>query len=274
MPAGTRNLPDFENPPVAEVVLGTQFDLDHPLSTPHVGMYFQRIRSDFPEVEEHPPLPPQRETFNEEAREGREPRVPLVFGLPPLRRCWFKDRSQNRLIQLQGDRFLHNWRKMTDQEEYPRYEAIKDEFFKRWDEFVGFLQESGLGQPRVIQCEITYVNHLVRGECWETVKDALSLFKMLRAGEHSFLPEAEVVFTHTQFLMGEKAGRLHIDLKPAIRSRDSKELFQLTLTARGAPSDETPNALESWFALGREWIVRGFVDITTDNAHRIWGRKA
>ena len=72
-----------------------------------------------------------------------EPAFSFVSGLPPLPRCWFLNDTETRLIQLQADRFIHNWRKVTGKEEYPRYEAIRDEFIDRWDEFCMFLGDQG-----------------------------------------------------------------------------------------------------------------------------------
>jgi hypothetical protein len=51
----------------------------------------------------------------------------------------------------------------------------------------------------------------------------------------------------------------------------------MTLTARGFPIRvaETSDieAAFAFFDLGREWIVKGFKDLTTPAMHKVWGIK-
>jgi hypothetical protein len=46
------DLPDFTNPPVTEVVLGVQFNSIERFLAPHVGLFWQRLVPEFPDVEE------------------------------------------------------------------------------------------------------------------------------------------------------------------------------------------------------------------------------
>jgi hypothetical protein len=48
---------------------------------------------------------------------------------------------------------------------------------------------------------------------------------------------------------------------------------QLRLTARGLPDGQDLDGVLAWMDLGREWIVRGFADITSPSAHALWERK-
>ena len=68
-------------------------------------------------------------------------------------------------------------------------------------------------------------------------------------------------------------GRLHISTEPVVRGRDSKEVLQITLTARGAPKSGMTKDLLEWMDLGRNWVVNGFVDFTTVQMHERWGQK-
>jgi hypothetical protein len=71
--------------------------------------------------------------------------------------------------------------------------------------------------------------------------------------------------------MQHNQGRLYISLQPVIRARDAMEVLQLNLTARGAPaSSKTDDAFE-WLDLGRQSIVEGFTDFTTEEMHNLWG---
>ncbi len=109
--------PEYDNPPVTEVVIGVQFKALQAFTAVHPGIYWQKVRNSYPKVNIQPPLSPVLELFGDEKPKMEAQLSPI----PPLPRCWFLDDSQNRLVQIQPDRFLHNWKKVTGQEEYPRY---------------------------------------------------------------------------------------------------------------------------------------------------------
>src|SRR5437867_5043712 len=124
-PGRPEDLPDFRKPPVAETVLSLQFESVAGLTTAHIGVLWQRFREQLPLIEEHLPLPPVLEKF--------EPPSPVhvevtIEEKPTVPRVWFLNESKSELIQVQTDRFIHNWRKMQGLEPYPRYEPIRDRF--------------------------------------------------------------------------------------------------------------------------------------------------
>src|SRR5690348_4363351 len=122
--------PEYERPPITEVILGVGFEPLHALFAPHLGLLWEKYRADFPKVEEKPLL--------------NGPGDKLEFGeVPPLSRVWFSEESGNRLIQVQRDRFLQNWREISSGDKYPRYEQIRESVKGRLDEFLAFLGENG-----------------------------------------------------------------------------------------------------------------------------------
>jgi uncharacterized protein (TIGR04255 family) len=50
------SLPSFGKPPVIEVVCGVQFEPVEGLLAPHLGSFWDQIRSEFPRCREVPPL--------------------------------------------------------------------------------------------------------------------------------------------------------------------------------------------------------------------------
>ncbi|MGB2819525.1 MAG: TIGR04255 family protein [Phycisphaerae bacterium] len=257
------DLPDFGDPPVAEVVFGARFTTPEKLRVFHIGRYRDLIKGDFPEFQEQPPLPPRE-----------EPGVHLIQGPPPVPRCWFVDKSGTKLIQLQTDRFIHNWRKITGGEEYPRYESIRDEFLRRWEQFLGFLEGEGLTKPTMIECELTYVNHIPKGTCWSDPAETAALFTFLSAGPGpGFLPSPESVACTLRYRLGDDRGYLHVSLGPAVRMQDQVEILRLDLTARGSTKATESGSMLEWFDLAREWIVRGFAALTSEKAHLCWKRR-
>jgi len=267
-----RPLPDYQSPPVIEVVYGVQFE-PLGLQCPTIGLFWQTVRQEYPSFVENPPLAPIIERFDPDKR--TETRIELT-ARPPLPRLWFIDRTENWLIQVQDDRFLYNWKKVKDQETYPRFEAVSEKFFEAWDRFQGFCQSEGMPLPSVNQLELTYINHISVTNVEAYIRDASNIFPDMRWREaHQFLPSPETLAWKTSFLFPDRQGRLHVSMRHAIRRRDQKPVLLLELTARGMPASKERDSVRGWFAMAREWIVRGFADLTDEQVQKErWGRKA
>ena len=262
-------LPEFEHPPVDEVVIGLQFAPVARFTSSHFGLYWQRIKDRYPSSEDQPPLAPQLE---------RNDIAPLPTTLAfrtglPMPRCWFLDETGNNLIQVQNERFLANWRRVKGDEEYPRFAHLIDRFRKEWQAFLEFAKEQDVGELNVNQCEVSYINHFEPGKVWKDFSELPKVFTNLRIPEGTFLPAPELQSWESRFKLPEGKGRLHIEAQPAFRARDLKMILALSLTARGNPGQGTPETLFAWFDLAHEWIVRGFDQITQSAMHEQWGRK-
>ena len=147
---------------MVEVVLSIQFEPISGLTTAHVGLLWQRYRGRLSVIEEHPPLLPQSEHFGPPS----PPRVNVAIeDKPPTPRVWFLNEQKTELVQVQNDRFAHNWRKVGRGQAYPRYENIRDRFREEVSGFEQFVDEN-LGTLSVSQCELTYVNHIEQSETW------------------------------------------------------------------------------------------------------------
>lgn len=267
-----RELPDFDAPPVIETALGVEFVPLQKWSIPHYGMFWSEIRADYPHFEVQPPLGSQVEKFGADSRPVL-PSLEVVQMKSPDVRCWFLERSGSRLLQIQHDRFIHNWRKPGPTAVYPHYENIKPIFEREWLRFCDFLRQESLGEPEVVQCEVTYVNHLERGRGWDSFGDIAKVVRYWRDVSGGFLPRAEGMLLNVRYLMPENRGRLHVLLQPAFRPGDAKEVLQLTLTARGRPASSRAEDITAWLDIGREWVVCGFTDFTSEEMHRLWRRK-
>jgi uncharacterized protein (TIGR04255 family) len=270
MSSERHSLPDFAKPPVVETVLDVGFAPLTGWRIPHFGLFWQSIKDEYPTFRDQPPLLLQKETF------GTKQRQPLnlefdILSIQPEARVWFEEKSGARLIQIQHDRFIHNWRKTDEQQEYPRYEkVIRPAFSGEWDRFCSFLDQQGIGLPEVQQCEVQYINH-VDFEGWESftlLVDALEGWP----GGRGFLPTPESASFNTSYLMPDNAGRLRIIAQPAVRHLDGKMVIQLALVARGRPKSSNRESILEWFDLGREWIVNGFTEFTSTRMHQIWER--
>src|SRR5438552_2923583 len=150
-----RSLPEFERPPLDEVAMSAQFVPLAGFRTVHLGRFWTRIRDRYPHTEDQLPLAQVVE--NPEIKPGAAGGLALQTG-PVATRTWFLDHTKNHLIQLQQGRFIRNWRKVNDADQYPRYAVLIAEFKREWEGFGAFVREESLGEVvDVNQCELTYV---------------------------------------------------------------------------------------------------------------------
>ena len=268
------DLPDFRNPPLVETVLSLQFQPLRGFKSVHVGLLWHQFRDTFPLIEEHPPLNVARETFGVPAPGQVEV---TIEEKPPLPRVWFLNASETELIQIQADRFIHNWRKSGKvSTPYPRYEGVRAKFRDEVRGFQQFLSDEKLGQIVINQCEVTYVNHIEPCEAWHSHGQIEGVLRAWDARGRVFLPEAEGGRIEQRFVIrsdsGGPLGRLHASLTPAWKVEGQSPILVLTLTARGSPIGEGIDGAFAFLDLGREWIVRGFAELTTTEMHRVWER--
>lgn len=268
-------LPNFANPPVIEVVLSVQFNPLTELQAPQLGLLWNEFRSRFPKAEQQPPLDSIMEKFG--VRGPGKVNVRFEMGVP-VPRCWFLNEAGTELIQVQQDRFVHNWRKVGEEDTYPRYEYIRETLKTELHTFCQFLARERLGQLVPNQCEVTYVNHIVSGEGWEKHGQIGQVVTVWSSHySDTFLSDPEDVRYAVRYVIPDEAGnplgRLHLSIEPAYRVKDDKPIFVLELTARGRPTGEGLEGVLRFLDIGREWIVRGFTSITSPTMHKIWERR-
>jgi len=266
-------LPGFKAPPVTEVVLGIQFDPLEALTTPHIGEYRRRIAEDYPHLREMAPLQRSSETFEGPyAKQEREFKVSA--GLPPLRRCWFLDKDDECMVQLDAEHFCYNWRNDTGKRVYPRYKAVRVEFERLWSDFGEFVRAEKIGEIKVNHWEVTYVNHINKGEAWTSLDD---LDRALRIWPSflpkAFLPPTEAFQMTLAYAFPEQKGRLRIAARDAIRKSDMQECVLLKMIAKGRIDSPGVTDVLPYLNMGREWIVRAFADVTTEEAQVLWGKE-
>lgn len=267
-PEGVQKYPDYEKPPVIEVVCGVLFKPLSGFLTPHVGLLWEKYRGEYPDCSEVAPLGPMLESFEETPQMSLE-----ILNVPPLPRVWFVHKDGNRVIQIQRDRFLHNWRKAKSEEDYPRYHFVKDMFQKSFSKFESFLADNGISAIEPLQYEMTYISHIAKGDGWESLGEIGKLFPDFNfdSKRRRFLPEPDTINWRTTFVLPQNAARMHVVIRN-VRMRDSgKPVILLELKVRGIGTDRSIRGMWGWFDLAREWIVCGFSDLTADKVQReVW----
>ena len=251
------------------MVCGILFKPIERLLAPYLGLLWEKYKPEYPECREVAPLTPVKEAF------GSRDEVQIQFSdIPPLSRVWFMHVEGNGIIQVQRDRFLHNWKKARPDDEYPRYHSVIDMFRDRLSSFESFLEENKLGVVEPIQYEMTYVNHIPQGDGWTTMNEIGAVFPDFAFREEQrFLPEPEGINWRTTFVLPDHAGRLYVTIRRVVRRDSELPMLLLELTVRGIGEDKSRQGMREWFDLARQWIVCGFADLTGQEVQKsVWKR--
>ncbi|OWY02318.1 hypothetical protein B6V76_12915 [Thioclava sp. IC9] len=267
-------LPDYTDPPLVEVVLGLQFDQIKGLKSVHYGPIHQTFVANYPILEEKPTLAPAFE-------------VPNVFGEPrpltiqhrpfELPRLWMLSQDESRLIQFQGDRFIMNWRKRNGDHQYPRYEAIREEFRGAFAAMSKSLEALELAAVVPNQVEVTYVNIISLPDEEDVLCNPERAISILNEDEWN---DPDKQKEDTSFSIrdglswgnGTWAGRMTVQAQP-VQGPKGERAIQLSIMVRGKPLERNLESAMEFMDWARKKIVNRFTSVTTDRMHKIWGRK-
>jgi uncharacterized protein (TIGR04255 family) len=254
----------FERAPLVEMSCGCRFRNLELFRIPHFGKFWSTFQQDFPRVEHATPIAP----------EDREPFRDRTTGLW-LPRIWFIDDSDSELVQLQTDRLHVNWRKRDPGSPYGRFRRIAEVFIKRFEALGEFVTRERIGTIEPDSCELTYINHLVRGQDWETLADLSRVFDQSVQFPRGVgtLPLTSLSWSAVGALPGP-AGKLSLTLKHGKRLSDQAEVFVFELTARGIAADRSIAGIRSWLDLAHREANAAFRSFTSERHQRdIWGRR-
>lgn len=249
----------FRNPPINELVIGTYFT--PPLAdmrSEHIGLFWQAIRAAFPVVRQNLPL-------------GVGPNVPVdeVFPMP---RYWFVSEDDTRLIQLQRDAFIFNWRRRHD--EYPRFHKdIKPMFDRCYGLFEEFVRtEIGVSDLHIGVCELNYVNVLEQSKLWAGPEDTTRIMPSFS------LPVLGVEGDSYPDFNCDYAYGVSPDLQLNIRARstfkDSKKTVRMLIfeiRASGRFDQAGKLAADEWFERAHDKLNECFRGVTSpDVQNEVW----
>lgn len=255
----SQSLPDYKKPPVIEVVCGISFEVIEKFRGPHLGLFWHKVRKNFPVCE------------HAERLELSPKELDLKNYMP---RMWFINDEKNMLIQLQNNKLFFNWRRMQQEEAYPRYKTIIKAFETNLGIFNKFLEEEKLGSVKPIKCELTYINHIPKGEGWDSLGDINKVFRDITwSSNDRFLRHPIGLGGQVLFALPDDKGRLNVTLQHGERKIDKNPMLILQITATGLGGDKSNDAVWKWFEIAHEWIVCGFTDLTGAKIQKdIWQR--
>jgi uncharacterized protein (TIGR04255 family) len=270
----TTTLPDFEDPPLIEVVHGVQFRPLN-LSVVHPGQFYQRIANRYPQVQAREPLAPVREVFGPASfMQGLRLEMAPPAEMP---RAWFVSADNANIVQVQKDRLLFNWRFIENGASYPRFAAMKAEFGRLYTEMENFAASASLGDVAPDQVEITYISHFSAKDGDGNPPNPASVLRIWSdtLGPEWSHPLEDVSFSARYQIVGSTGapiGRLYATLATLFQP-PGRRLLQLELTARGAPQSPDWNGVAIFLDIAHDHIVRCFAGITTPAAHAAWRRR-
>lgn len=263
------DLPEFDQPPVVEVVMGVQFEALKLLHQGHIGLFWDKVRVAYPRTQD-------------QARLQTPPELSDIFGWPSLRielvdsppvhRAWFLNEDEALLIQLQDDRLVHNWRHRGGA--YPRFEPLLDLFWSHLDKLAAVLIDTGLEPLVMEQVEVSYIN-------WIEADSMVEFFRPSTTATVNVAgvgPDPDLQRWFARYPVHgpiDLQGKLAVDVQPGRRMEDRKISsgfqFSLSFSARLSPKADRAEVL-SLLGLGRAAIVKTFAALTTDTMHEQWGR--
>ena len=275
------DLPDYERPPVDEVVLGVQYLPIPGFSQAHAGLYWRTVQSAYPKIEDHPRIDAAIERLS-----GPAPAAPAIPGLPlglqiqfggapNSIRSWLISDDETWVLQIQNDCFLHNWRKKEG--EYPHFDRVQERFTKSLAGFADFLRAEGLPAPQIQQFEVSYIN-------W--VPQDVPIHQFFRPASATKLSRSQLTRHPEQqawigsYIVSDSdrvpIARLSIQVVGAIRAdpvSGAKQGTQFTLTFRAPMADATAKlSVAEIQQIGRKAIVQSFTDLTSGKSQTQWGR--
>lgn len=252
-----RTLPSFVAPPVFETAMAVEFAQSGPISVRDLVHVRDLWAADFPASEEHPIVPPSSLTD----KGG----LPFIWGnAPSAARLWALSEAGDKLLQVQDDRLVLNWRRKLDSA-YPGYEYLKAIFSERWQEMNTHL-EAAIGVTLIpTLAEYTYVNQVVAPDdgVWSEV---------LRYShpDDSPLP-GEASIMQTRMMRDLKSdGRQYGTVGIFGEWQSGNEMLDFTVVTKvEVGSRETVlRALDTAHEVG----VQAFAAVTSPEAHEKWGR--
>lgn len=264
------DLPDYEDPPVVEVAISVQFKPIREFRQGHLGLFWSEVRGEYPTAQDHPRIEGGVQTLDELEK---QPAFQIeMLDSPPSNRAWFISADESLLIQVQDDRFIHNWRHRGGP--YPRFDTLLEMFWKRFDTFREVLAASGLPAPQPRQAEVIYVN-------WVPMEDLAAFFRPATTARVEVKGVGPLPLAQTwtaQYPVSRSdvdTARLNVDCRPARQFDEGggSRGHRLSLTFRAPVSGESREDISEFLILGRDAIVRTFTDLTTPSMHEQWKRK-
>ena len=225
-------LPEYEKPPLDEVVLGLQFAPAPSFSSVAHDDVYRLFQEEFPVIDEHNLLEPSYETFG---GSNPQPSFQFTVGVPPAgSRLWFVSKDRNHLLQFQRDRFLTNWRRRPAANKYPRFETIARDFRKNAEKLNCHFAEEFNHALEIDQTEVSYIN-IVPLDVPSDIGRWLRAFALDNMDIETFQASFSEIIENDD---GKATGRLIYELQHLHAHERKRHALRLSLSAPRTASRE------------------------------------
>lgn len=238
------------NAPIVELVVGLHFN-GAEFSNQEIYNFYNKIKDSYPIIQEQPALP---FLSNKSIDFEKDKQFPVFSS-----RKFFINELENKLIQIQLDKVLFNWRKTHDEEQYPHFNKVFSEFF----EILKKIKSIDVISKSILQLEITYLDHIWLDDFDRDDFNPTGIFNLYNLSGPINSLRSNFVFPNP-----EVNGSITIDLKSAINNIKGKKIFVLETNCRGSLGDKT---IEGWFDCAHSNIHDLFFKIISVNAKSKWG---
>jgi len=273
-------LPEFKNPPIDEVAIGLQFKSVGAVHSQILSLYREEIKTDFPNTEYQPRLP-TTSIVNAQLP------FPGMVGAPPIPlqttnqegsdRVWLVARDNSKIVQLQDDRFIVNWRHLS--EPYPRFEFVASLFWTQFDRFRDAVSACG-GVIESQQLELSYFNWINADELSQVEAIRSAEGSRVESPNHSLRFDGQISLSNFTMLDGDvPIARLLVQaagegfrIARASNSLQRGSSLNFSYYSALAPGADD-KAIDDQLFTARALIVGAFDQLTTTKAHEVWQKQ-
>jgi uncharacterized protein (TIGR04255 family) len=237
---------DFEKPPINEVSIGMHFAPVINLRAEHVGLFWNRVRADFPSAQQAPLV-------------GGVVQIPPE--LLPIPRFWFIAKDDATLIQLQKNLFLFNWRLRAA--DYPRFENVFDAFRKHRSTFIQFLKtELNTTKIEQVKYELTYVNLFEDVPYWSGFEDTQRVIPSFAPIDSGLKNAKAKDFNYTTIFQLAEDLSLNLAIRNGLNNTTNRPVLALNLEATGTHARFEVEKADGWYPRAHAAISECFVAVT------------
>jgi uncharacterized protein (TIGR04255 family) len=242
--------------PLTEVAYGVRFVAPQ-FDVVQFGEYYHLIKDTFPQHRMVVPIATQQATDQ----------INQTIEVPTLPRVWFE--RGTRLIQLQSDRFIYNWRQVSSKpEEYPGFDVVFGEFRERWEQYLKFAGKAFALPLHIEELSLTYINQIRDVEHLDT-----PIFTFRAEPASDALPAPELWVSQLRFALAKENAKLTVSARPAIHLATQERMTQLDVVVESikAPAAEDTPQSYAWFEAAHELVHRGFATLVRKEWRKQWG---
>jgi uncharacterized protein (TIGR04255 family) len=256
----------LDNAPLHELVFGIGFERLKALKAPHVGLFWDTFRKDFPQVQHAPPIAPP-------TPEGLSGFIEEETGFP-LPRFWFIHADENLLLQLQQDRLLLNWRK-SGKRPYPHFSEMLPQFLSFFSNFRKFIEGQSLGIITPTELELNYVNQIGLGREIKNPSEIGRIFPSLKwvVQRPDYLKTPKLINYQLGFDTLEKDTVLTVKVLSG-KTPERKEVVVFEFSEKKTAAKISIDSIEPWYKAAHVSIVDCFKNLIDEGIQKdYWKRK-